>query len=394
MGQSHAVRDTLLLAICQALFMSTSILSITVAAVAANTLLDDPALATLPQATVPLVAMAVTVPASLYMRRAGRRAGFLLGARLGVASGAICAFALWLESYGLFLFGVALLGAYQAFATYYRFAVADEAPAHLKARSVSLVVAGGVVAAVLGPSLGSGAGELVASVPYLGSYLATIVLNLFAMAAIAALRLRVPDRASVGTHRPPFGVLLRRPQFIVAASSCGIGTGVMMLVMTATPLAMLGHGHTLGLASLVISWHVLAMFAPSFFSGLLITWLGVRTMLGTGTFVMIASTIVAISDTTGMHFAIALTMNGLAWNFLYVGGSSLLAGIDDAAERAVAQGANEFTTFGVTAVATFASGALYTGVGWSALNGVGIVATGLLALALIAIGRRAFGVID
>ena len=387
MVEIHAVRNTLVLAICQALFMSTSILSITVAAVAATTLLDDPALATLPQAMTPLVAMAVSVPASLYMRRVGRRAGFLLGAVLGIGSGAVCALALVLGSYAIFLLGVALLGAYQAFATYYRFAVADEAPAHLQARSVSLVLAGGVVAAVLGPSLAGVASGPVGSVPYLGSYLVMIALNALAVLAIGSLRLQAPAR-DVRKGSATIAALLRQPRFVLAVSCCAVGQGVMMLVMTATPLAMLGHGHSFGLASLVVSWHVLAMFVPSFFSGLLIDRLGLGRMLGAGFMLMIASALVAIAGTTGAHFAVALIVNGLAWNFLFVGGSSLLAGGVDADERALAQGANEFVTFGFTALATFASGALYAGAGWGALNALGIGASVVAAVAVAVLGRR------
>ena len=188
----RATLDVWLLAGCQALFMTTSILTITIAGIAASNLLDNLRLATLPQATIPLVAMAATLPAALLIRRIGRRAAFLLGAACGVVSGALCAFALMHESFGLFLAGVAMLGLYQAVATYYRFAVADHAPANLRARSVSFVLAGGVVAAVLGPSLGVATRDLVGTTPYLGSYLVTIALNLVALALLCGLKPHTP----------------------------------------------------------------------------------------------------------------------------------------------------------------------------------------------------------
>ena len=397
MDERRAAIDTLLLATCQALFMSTIILTTTVAALAATTLLEDPTLATLPQAAVPLVTMALALPASLLMRRVGRRAGFALGATFGIASGATCSAALTVGSYALFLVGMALLGAYQAFATYYRFAVADAAPEALRARSVSLVLAGGVVAAVLGPTLASSTRDAAGATPYLGSYLASIGLNALALGAIACLRLRAPARPVPGEARPSAAALLRRPGFVLAAACCGVGRrrcgvgqAVMVLVMTATPLAMLGHGYTLGVASLVVSWHVLAMFVPSFFSGALIARFGLRRVLGAGTALMVGSALVAIAGTSAAHFAVALVVNGLAWNFLFVGGSALLVGVADGAERAVAQGLNELATFGCGALATFASGALYFTLGWRALNVAGIGAALALGALLLALGRRPF----
>ena len=390
MTERRAAIDTLLLATCQALFMSTIIVTTTVAALAATTLLEDPTLATLPQATVPLVTMALALPASLLMRRVGRRTGFALGAACGITSGAACSVALVLGSYALFLAGMALLGAYQAFATYYRFAVADEAPAALRARSVSLVLAGGVAAAVLGPTLASSTRDAVGATPYLGSYLASIGLNALALGAIACLRLRAPARPVPGEARPSAAALLRRPGFVLAAACCGVGQAVMVLVMTATPLAMIGHGYTLGFASLVVSWHVLAMFVPSFFSGALIARFGLRRMLGAGTALMVVSALVAIAGTSAAHFAVALVVNGLAWNFLFVGGSALLVGVADGPERAVAQGLNELATFGCGAFATLASGALYFTLGWRALNVAGVAATLALGVLIVALGRGPF----
>ena len=334
--------------------------------------------------------MALALPASLLMRRVGRRAGFALGAAFGIGSGATCSAALVLGSYALFLAGMALLGAYQAFATYYRFAVADEAPAALRARSVSLVLAGGVAAAVLGPTLAGSTRDAVGGTPYLGSYLASIGLNALALGAIACLRLRVPAPPVPGAARPSAAALLRRPGLVLAASCCGVGQAVMVLVMTATPLAMLGHGYALGLASLVVGWHVLAMFVPSFFSGALIVRVGLRPMLSAGTVLMAGSALVAIAGTSAAHFAVALVVNGLAWNFLFVGGSALLVGVADGAERAVAQGLNELATFGCGALATLASGALYFTLGWRALNVAGIGATLALGALLLALGRRPF----
>lgn len=382
-------RDLWLLSGCQALFMTTSILTVTIASVAARGLLARPELATLPQATVPLVAMFAAVPAAALMRRRGRRAGFLLGALAGVASGAICAVALWLGSYALFLVGVASLGLYQAFATYYRFAVADEAPERLRGRAVSFVLGGGVVAAVLGPTLASATAELVPTVPFLGAYLATIALNLAAVLAVRALRLGgdVPPAAAT---RVPLRTLLAAPRFALAASCCAAAQGVMMLIMTATPLAMLGHGHSLGVASLVVSAHVLAMFVPSFFSGTLIGAVGLRPVLAAGLVLMVVSALVAIGGSSGAHFAVALVVNGLAWNFLFVGGSTLLTGIADPDERAAVQGANEVLTFAATALATFASGAIYFSIGWRVLNGAGIVAIAAVAVLLVALGTRPF----
>ena len=164
----------------------------------------------------------------------------------------------------------------------------------------------------------------------------------------------------------------------------------MALVMTATPLAMLGHGHSLGFASLVVSWHVLAMFVPSFASGPLIGRVGLRPVLIAGLGLMAASAGVAIAGTSGAHFALALVANGLAWNFLFVGGSTLVAGVADPDERALVQGANEFLTFGASALATFASGTIYFSVGWGVLNAVSVGAIVLLGALMAGLGKRPF----
>ncbi|MGY6646259.1 MAG: MFS transporter [Salinarimonas sp.] len=357
-----------ILAVCHALYMSTSILSVAIASIASQNLLADATYATLPQAMIPLIAMISTIPAAMLMRRIGRKNGFLVGAVAGMASGVICSIALINADFILFLVGVSLLGAYQAFAVFYRFAVADSADARMKGKAISLVLAGGVLAAVIGPGMASFARDLFSPILFLGSYVATVAINFLALVLLLFLRLPEGPVPTTRIDWSKVGEALGNPRYVTAVGFCGLGTGVMMFVMTATPLAMLDCGFSVVASSAVISWHVLAMFVPSFFTGNLIERFGLYSIMFTGLVLMAGSAIVAALGITFPHFAVSLVINGLAWNFMFVGGSTLLASIGDQDSRPMLQGLNEFLTFGITAVATFASGAVFSLIGWTAIQ--------------------------
>jgi len=379
-----------ILAVCHALYMSTALLSVAIASLASQGMLTDATYATLPQAMIPVIAMVTAIPAAMLMRRIGRKNGFLIGAMAGIASGVICAIALTNADFVLFLVGVSLLGIYQAFAAFYRFAVADSADDSMKSKAVSLVLAGGVLAAVLGPGMANFARDLFSPVLFLGSYVVTIGVNFLALILLLLLRLPEGNTPANWLDWSKLGDAFRSPQYLTAVGFCGLGSGTMMLVMTATPLAMLACGFSVTASSTVISWHVLAMFVPSFFTGNLIERFGLYPIMITGLFLMAGAAMVAALGISFPHFALALIFNGLAWNFMFVGGSTLLTRIGDADSRPMLQGLNEFLTFGITAIGTFASGAVFALIGWNAIQIVCIAAIVALFFFVLGTKRRVF----
>lgn len=376
------------LAMCEAIFMTTVLINVTIAGLAAQLMLTNDSYATLPQAMIPLVSMLVTIPASLAMKVIGRRAGFILGSLSGMASGALCAYSLYLSSFPLFMAGVAFLGVYQAFATYYRFAVADQAEDATRGKAISLVLAGGVLAAFLGPGLATATRDLLTPVIFMGSYVAIIGLNFAAVMLLGFLRLPRSPGGEARRLRMSLKPVLTDLRVIIAMLFCGFGTATMMLVMTATPLAMAGCGFSLNASSVVISWHVAAMFVPFFFSGSLIERFGLYRVMCTGLLLMGLAGLIAASGESGLHFGLALTVSGLAWNFMYVGGSTLLASIRDEENRPMIQGVNEFFSFAITTVSVFASGAIYSTLGWVALNLAAVIVSLLLFLLFITRRQR------
>ncbi len=392
--KSSAIRNDYLniavLAVCEAIFMSTALINVAVAGLAAQAMVTDQAYVTLPQATIPLVSMAITIPASFIMKKIGRRAGFAIGALAGVASGIVCALALMQSSFSLFIIGVAMMGIYQAFATYYRFAVADQAEdAAFRSKAVSLVLAGGVIAAVAGPTIATYTRELVPSHLFVGCYLAVAGLNGLALLVLTLLRLRGEPRAGVRTGKLVFEPrrIFKDVRIVAAMLFCGMGNATMMLVMTATPIAMAGCGFGLATSGVVISWHVAAMFLPFFFTGYLIEYLGLYRFMMVGLVLTGLSGVIAASGISVGHFGLALMVSGLGWNFMYAGGSTLLANVVEEEDRPLAQGMNEFMSFGMTTFGTFASGMIYSRLGWSALN-TGAVLLAVLLLALFTAMRQ------
>jgi MFS family permease len=381
-------RNIGIMALCEAVFMSTALINVAVAGLAAQGMLEDNKYATLPQALIPLVSMLGALPASFAMKYIGRRRGFQLGALAGVVSGATSAAALLMKSFPLFLVGVGLLGLYHAFAAFYRFAVADNAPEAIRAKAISLTLAGGVLAAVIAPLLGGYASTRVSPVPFVGSYIAILGLNILAVLLLAMLRLPKPANEGRAPVRCDLSAVFGDIRILVAMLFCGLGGGLMMLVMAATPLAMLGCGFDVGQSSLVLSWHVAAMFIPFFFSGNLVTCMGLYRFMAVGVVLMAAASGVAISGIGELHFAVALVLSGLGWNFMYVGGSTLLASADTPETRALVQGVNELFSFAVMAIATFSSGLLYTAFGWNVLNMGAVVLCLVLLAGFLLMQRR------
>lgn len=372
-----------LLASSQALFLIAAITVMTLSGVVGRDLAPTPTLATLPVALMMLGTVAVTLPASLLMKRIGRRAGFLIGTVAGgVAGGALATLGVMLGSFLVFCLGNLLLGVYQAFAMYYRFAAADAASGGFRPKAISLVMAGGVVAAFLGPWNASHGQAVLTQAPQAGPYAIVTALALFATVLIGLLRIPPASEPHGGPQRP-MREIVARPRFVVALTSAAVGYAVMILVMTATPLAMRDAGFEMGQAAFVMQWHVLGMFAPSFFTGSLIARFGVRPVLMTGGFLLLLSAATAVSGSSLAHFLIALIALGVGWNFLFIGGSTMLTALHTPEERGKVQGVNDLVVFGLVTIGSFMAGSLLHQIGWVGLN---LTVTPVVLLTITAVG--------
>ena len=362
-----ARRNVALLAACQALLLTIGVTNIAISALAGYALVTDKVFATVPATTYVLGTWLCTYPASMWMKRVGRRFGFLTGGCFGLAGSLVATFAMAIGSFPLLCAGTFLLGAYNAFGQYYRFAAADAAPADFKAKAISLVLAGGLAGGIVGPLVSRVTIDLVEP-RFLASYASLFFFSLAAMAIVGLLRIPEPKVEGAQQGARPLGEIMRQPVFIVAAACAGLGYGVMTLLMTATPLAMGFCGYPYAAAAGVISAHVVAMFAPSFFTGSLIQRFGVLNVIVAGVLLELACVAVAVSGQQVASFWWALVLLGLGWNFMYVGGTTLLTESYRPAEKAKVQGVNEFIVFGVQAAASLSSGVLVTTSGWATLN--------------------------
>ena len=360
--------NVLILALCQALYLSASSIQVALSGLVGAMLAPDKLLATLPFSLITVMTASTTIPASFLMARLGRRAGFVLGALLGGSGGAISTIAIFHRSFIAFCVGNALMGCFQAVAQYYRFAAADAAAPAFKSRAVSWVMAGGVAAALLGPGIAGFSKDLFAPITFAGSYLAIVVLAALSILLLSRLSIPRPAAPAPGQGGRKLAVIARQPAFIAAVANGVLGYATMVFVMSATPLAAVACGHSSDDAIGIIRMHLLGMFAPSFVTGSLIARFGVTRVLLAGAGMLLASALAALSGIALYNFWAALALLGVGWNFLYVGGTTLLTAAYRPEERAKTQAANEFLTFGVVAMASFASGGVMARIGWNAIN--------------------------
>ena len=362
-------RNVFLLACCQALLLTNGVTLTSIGALAGYALAVNKAFATLPASGYVVGGFLGTYPASMWMRRVGRRNGFLTGGVFGLVGAVVACAAMFAGSLPLLCLGTMLLGVNNAFGQYYRFAAADvagDSNAAFKARAISYVLAGGLVGGIVGPEVSKYTRELVAPI-FAASYASLLVYGLISMAIVS--RLRIPaaqDSVSHGSARP-LREIVSQPAFVVAVTAGALGYGVMNLLMTATPLAMGFCGHPYSASATVIASHVIAMFAPSFVTGDLIRRFGVLQVMLVGVAAMFACAAVALSGQLVVHFWWALVLLGVGWNFMYIGGTTLIAASFPPAEKAKAQGVNEVIVFAVLAVSSFSSGVLVNTEGWRAL---------------------------
>lgn len=386
MAHTAMYRQVLLLASAQALFQTVSVLVMTVGGLAGAQIASRAELATMPIAAMFLGTAAVTFPASMWMARVGRRMGFIVGALFGVAGGIIAAAGILLGSLTLLSCGTFLVGAYQAFAQFYRFAASEVADEAFRPRAISLVLAGGIVAALAGPMLARFGGPLLRP-EYLGSFLLLSAVSAVAAGALIGLRIPAPSTMAQGDgHGRPWRSIVSQPAYLVALFGAVTGYGIMILAMTATPIAMVSHQHDLSAAATVIQLHVLGMFLPSFFTGSLIARFGVLRIMLAGIALLAGHVVMTLTGLGFGSFAAALVLLGVGWNFLYVGGTTLLTTTYTAAEKGRAQATNDMTIFAVGLACSFSAGALLQNFGWQMLNALLLPWLALAAIVLLWFG--------
>jgi MFS family permease len=383
-------RNVLLLACCQALLLTNGVTLIAIGALAGYALAGNKVFATLPAATYVIGAAIGTLPASFWMKRVGRRNGFITGGAFGLAGSAVATTAMATSSFALLCLGTFLFGIYNAFGQYYRFAAADAATPGFKAKAISFVLAGGLVGGIVGPEISKHTRDL-ASVPYLATYASLSLFCLVAMGIVAFLAIPQAKHDANAEPARPLSQIVRQPVFMVAAGASALGYATMSLLMVGTPLAMGFCGHPYSAAASVIAAHVVAMFGPSFFTGTLITRFGVlRVMMG-GVALLLSSIAVGLSGQLVANFWWALVLLGLGWNFTYIGGTTLLTEAYRPSEKAKVQGTNELVVFTVQAMAAFSSGVLVNARGWTIMNYVALPLVFLIGFAVLALAfsRRA-----
>lgn len=369
MLQNTMHRQVLILASSQSLYQTVSIIVMTIGGLAGANISNTPILATLPIASMFLGTALMMFPASMLMAHIGRRKGFLFGAFLGVIGGIIAAIGIFYSSLTFLALGTLCVGAYQSFAQFYRFAASEVADDAFRSRAISWVMAGGVVAALIGPTLARFGGPLFQHLEYIGSFLIISIISLVAMGILSSLHIaNTIEQKSDFTAGRPWQKIVFQPTYLVALFGAVTGYGIMILGMTATPIAMRHSHHELGTITTVIQLHVLGMFLPSFFTGHLIARFGVLKIMFAGLILFACYIGFSLSGIQFASFAISLILLGVGWNFLFIGSTSLLTGTYTAAEKAEAQAINDMTVFAVGLICSFSAGALLDLFGWEAMN--------------------------
>lgn len=375
-------RKLFLLTLCQGLFLTNNVTFIAINGLVGLALAPFGWLATLPVTAYVVGAALSTAPVARSQRHLGRKRSFQIGLIVAAVSAGICAWAAASQQFWLLVTATFIAGYYSANASLYRFAAPELVAPGYKEKAISLVLAGGIVGAVVGPNLANATRGLFPT-PFVGAYLALIavaLLSLLIMTFIDFPRHRAPAPGAVSGR--PLSKIVRQPVFFVAVAGASLGYAVMNLLMAATPLAMQMHEHPFGNIAIVLEWHVLGMFVPSFFTGHLIKRFGVLPVMGAGVMLMLICVAIALSGVALMQFTIALLVLGVGWNFLYIGGSTLLTEAYQPEEKNKTQGAMDFCVFTSVAISSFASGVLITTQGWTWINLGSLAPLAVVALAL------------
>jgi len=386
-----AKRNALILALAQGCIVFVGSTYVIFGGFVGFILSTDKSQATLPITTMLIGTFLATLPMSLLMQRFGRRVGFQLGAGFGVLGALVSVHAIEIGSFWLFCLGSHFAGYHQASANYYRFAAADTASPAFRPTAISWALAGGLLSALIAPEILTRTREL--WLPFAACYMTAAAAALLAFLAVSQVRIPSPAAPSTTTESArPLMVIARQPRFLAALAAGTVSNGMMNLVMTATPLAMVACGFTPDDATHAIRWHVLAMFVPSFFTGQLIARFGRERMALIGMALLAGCGVIALIGLSILDFTAAMIALGLGWNFSFVSATAIVTDCHTAEERGKTQAFNDLVIFGFVAVTSYLAGRMMNSVGWSGINLsilpiVALVAT--LILLLPSLGRKA-----
>ena len=375
--------NLLLLVVCQALFLTNNVCFIAINGLVGLQLAPVGWMATLPITGYVVGSALAAMPVSRMQARFGRKRSFQIGLLVAAASAGLAALAVTLGSFWLLVLATLLAGFFAANAALYRFAGPELVAPAFKERAISWVLAGGIVGAFTGPNLASAARDWLAA-PFAGAYLSLVGVALLSLLCVSFIRF-APHAAPVAGAPAgrPLAELIRQPVFAVAVAAAALGFGVMNLLMAATPIAMQQCNLPFENAALVLEWHVLGMFVPSFFTGRLIQRFGSLSIMTVGALLNLACVAIALSGVDLMQFLLALFVLGVGWNFLYTGGTTLFTQAYRPEEKNRAQGVMDSCVFGTMALSSFASGALVTTQGWTLLNLGSLVPMTIIAAVLV-----------
>jgi MFS family permease len=383
-------RPLLLLTLCQGLYLTSNVTFIAINGMVGLALAPTPWLATLPVMAY-VAGSALSAPlVARHQRRFGRRRTFQLGLVVAMLTSALCTLAVLMSQFWLLIASTLAAGYYNANGSLYRFAAVELVPPSAKERAISWVLAGGILGAVTGPQLAVRMRDALPQ-PFAGAYVALIGVALVSLMLLSCISFPALPASEPGTPGGrPLSLLARQRTFIVAIAVSALGYGVMNLLMAGTPIAMAQHAHPFGHAALVLEWHVLGMYVPSFFTGGLIKRFGALRIMTAGLLLNLACAAVALSGVDLMHFLVSLLVLGVGWNFLFIGGTALFTQAYQPEERTRAQAAMDTTIYATMTVSSFGSGVLVTTRGWTLMNVAMLLPLALIAVALgwLALERR------
>ena len=380
-------RNILVLSIAQGLSITTTNINMINTGLVGSILAKDPSYATLPLSLQFLTIAITLIPVSLLMGKIGRRPMFLVGAMAAFTGCLIIVCSIYYKVFSLFIFGSILLGFSQANQQFYRYAAADNITTKLKSKAISLVLAGGLIAAIVGPEVSRYSFDFFPDYIYLATYLCAALIQMFNFGILIFVEIKKPNPLKVSIR--PLSKILMRKTVIIAILAASVGYSLMSFIMTATPLQIVNVCKLGDSASAtVIQWHVIAMFAPSFFTGSIINLLGNRKVMMMGVILYIMSICFGIMGQTIQYFWISLFLCGLGWNFLYVGGSDIIAKSALPEERAKVQGVTDFIIFIFVASGSFLAGSLHNNLGWEIMMFYTSIPIFILFLSIVFINPR------
>lgn len=376
--------NTKVLALCQALYTSSLSIDLTLTGIVGYSLAKNKEYATLPFALITVAAAITTIFAALSMKKFGRRCGFMIGALAAGIGGIISISALFNHSFVTFCFGTACVGVFQAYAQYYRLAAADSVGKEHKGNAIATVLTGGVIAAIVGPFLASWGRDLIPFILFSGAY---AIVAVFGFLTLFLIYFYFNDQGGVESASPlvameeprPLKEIIKQSRFIAALANNSVGYAVMMFIMTATPIAAIGCGHTLNDGAHIIQWHMVGMYAPSLFSSRLIKRFGEVKIVLFGIFLLSMSALIAMQSSTLPYFYGSLACLGIGWNLMFVGGSTILAKSYSISDSHKAQAFSEFFTFGFSAIGSLSAGLLLVYFDWKTINSFTLPLLGLVA---------------